>query len=263
MCNELLGLVICRLIARQFQRLIEPFFSGESEHYLQRGYSLDSSKDIVAAATAWQHPQQCTFIHTFIHTFHPMGGVFVIVLYITSLSTNEIGRYLNYIQNRKSARSAAWGMGARDAIVDSRRLSGSLYVFLSDVIYTHALLHDCEASRKACGLFELLSLLTDPVRSPDRVKSPNRDISPDRDTLHQEIFQSGWFSSSIIYTSLLKSSHHVTWVPHSGYFSQTMFFPVRDKYLVQGIVFNLNGKVNFYCWPSEKHSSKIKIGNGS
>ena len=33
MCNELLGLVICRLIARQFQRLIEPFFSGESEHY--------------------------------------------------------------------------------------------------------------------------------------------------------------------------------------------------------------------------------------
>ena len=28
------------------------------------GYSLDSSKDIAAAATAWQHPQQCTFIHT-------------------------------------------------------------------------------------------------------------------------------------------------------------------------------------------------------
>ena len=117
-----------------------------------------------------------------------MGGVFVIVLYITSLSTNEIGRYLNYIQNRKSA---ARGMGARDAIVDSRRLSGSLYVFLSDVIYTHALLHDCEASRKAYGLFELLSLLTGPVRSPNGVKSPNRDISPHRDTLHQEIFRSG------------------------------------------------------------------------
>ena len=30
---------------------------------------------------------------TFIHTFHLMGGVFVIVLYITSLSTNESGRY--------------------------------------------------------------------------------------------------------------------------------------------------------------------------
>ena len=72
----------------------------------------------------------------FIHTFHPMGGVFVIVyivLYITSLSTNEIGHYLNYIQNQKAA---ARGMVARDAIVGPQRLSGSLYVFLIDVIYT-------------------------------------------------------------------------------------------------------------------------------
>ena len=31
-----------------------------------------------------------------------MGGVLVFVLYITSLLTNEIGRYLNCIQQRKS-----------------------------------------------------------------------------------------------------------------------------------------------------------------
>ena len=47
-------------------------------------------------------------------------------------------------------------MGARDAIVDSQRLSGSLYVFLSDVIYTQTY---CEASRKACVLSELRSLI--------------------------------------------------------------------------------------------------------
>ena len=58
----------------------------------------------IVVATAWQHPQQCTFIHTH-ESFHVSsnGGVFVIVLYITSLLTNEIGRYLNYIQKRKLA----------------------------------------------------------------------------------------------------------------------------------------------------------------
>ena len=92
---------------------------------------------------------------SFIHTFHPMGlNVFVIVLYITSyISSSEIGRYLTYLNYLPQRKSAARGM-----IVDSQRLSGSLYVFLSDVIYTHALLTYCEASRKACGLSELRSL---------------------------------------------------------------------------------------------------------
>ena len=65
------------------------------------------------------------------------GGVFVIVLYITSLSTNEIGCYLNYIQKRKSA--AARGALSLDGCVGRRRLSGSLYGFLSDVIHSRSI----------------------------------------------------------------------------------------------------------------------------
>ena len=80
---------------------------------------------------------------TFIHTFHPMGGVFVIELYIKSLSTNEIGRYLNYIQNRKSA-----ARGTERGTLLLLMTTFWVPVFLRD-IYTHALLHDCEASRKA------------------------------------------------------------------------------------------------------------------
>ena len=80
----------------------------------------------LAASTAWQHPMHF-HSRTFIHTFHPMGGMFVIVLYITSLSTNEIGRYLNYIQNRKSA---ARGMGERDAIVAHDNFLGPCMYFL-------------------------------------------------------------------------------------------------------------------------------------
>ena len=93
---------------------------------------------------------------TFIHTFHPMGlNVSVCYCtYITSyISSNEIGRYLTYLNYLPQRKSAARGM-----IVGPRRLSGSLYVFLSDVIYTHALLTYCEASRKACSLSELRSL---------------------------------------------------------------------------------------------------------
>ena len=43
------------------------------------------------------HVVAATFIHAhaFVH-FIQWGGVFVIVLYITPLSTNEIGRYLTY-----------------------------------------------------------------------------------------------------------------------------------------------------------------------
>ena len=45
------------------------------------------------------HPQQSIFIHarSFIHSIQ-WEGVFVIVLYIMSLSTNEIGRYLTYLK---------------------------------------------------------------------------------------------------------------------------------------------------------------------
>ena len=63
---------------------------------------------------------------TVIHTFHPMGGVFVIVLYIT-VSTNEIGRFLNYIQQRKSA---AHGTLTLDDIVDHDDFLGPCMYFL-------------------------------------------------------------------------------------------------------------------------------------
>ena len=102
------------------------------------GEKFSFNVDIVAA-TAWQHPQQCTFIHAR-ESFYVSsnGGVFVIGLYITSLSNNEIGCYLNYIQKRKSvARGVTHGdfLGpCIDLLVTS---------------YTHALLHDCEASQKA------------------------------------------------------------------------------------------------------------------
>ena len=61
----------------------------------------------IVAATAWQHPQQCTFIHAHeSFQFHPMEAFLLLycrLLNITSLSTNEIGCYLNYIQKQKSA----------------------------------------------------------------------------------------------------------------------------------------------------------------
>ena len=51
--------------------------------------------------------------------------------FIMSLPTNQIGRYLNYIQKPK------WLAGGVTTSwhVESRRLSGSLYGFLGDVIH--------------------------------------------------------------------------------------------------------------------------------
>ena len=98
------------------------------------GKKFSINVDIVAA-TAWQHTQQWTFIHAH-ESFHisSNGGVFVIVLYITSLSTNEIGRYLNYIQKRKSA--------ARVVITrDHSDFLGPCMDFLV-TLYTHTILHD-------------------------------------------------------------------------------------------------------------------------
>ena len=99
------------------------------------GKKFSFNVDIVAA-TAWQHPQQCTFIHAR-ESFHVSsdGGFFVIVLYITSLSTNEIGRYLNYIQNGSPLRvvrsrwTVAW---------DNDDFLGPCLDFLV-TSYTHAL----------------------------------------------------------------------------------------------------------------------------
>ena len=99
----------------------------------------------IEAAPGWQHPQLWTFIHAR-ESFHVSsnGGVFVIVLYITSLSTNTFGRYLNYTQKRKSAARGVIAWGHDDFL-------GPCMDFLM-TSYFHALLHDCEASRKACGL---------------------------------------------------------------------------------------------------------------
>ena len=59
MCNELLGLIICRLIARQFQRLIEPFFSGESEHYFIHNFKAVCSQGLSQDFKSACPKQQC------------------------------------------------------------------------------------------------------------------------------------------------------------------------------------------------------------
>ena len=63
------------------------------------GEKFSLNVDIVAA-TSWQHPQQCTFIHAR-ESFHVLsnGGVFVIVLCITSVSTNEMDVTLTTYKN--------------------------------------------------------------------------------------------------------------------------------------------------------------------
>ena len=72
-----------------------------------------------------------------------MGGVFVIVLYITSLSTNEIGRYLTYLKYPDyyppEWKSSARGTLTLYAIVDDDNFLGpckGLYVFLIVTSYT-------------------------------------------------------------------------------------------------------------------------------
>ena len=79
-----------------------------------------------------EHPQQSTFIHarSFIH-FIQWEAFLFFVLCITSLSTNEIGRYLTYLEYLPEWKSATWGM-----IVGRWQLSGSVYVFLIVTLYT-------------------------------------------------------------------------------------------------------------------------------
>ena len=54
------------------------------------------------------HVVAATFIHarSFVH-FIQWEGVFVIVLFITSFSTNEIGRYLTYLKYPPERKSSA------------------------------------------------------------------------------------------------------------------------------------------------------------
>ena len=91
------------------------------------GEKFSFNVDIVAA-TVWQHPQQSIFIHarSFIH-FIQWEGVFIIVLYITSLSTNEIGRYLKYPPEWKSS---ARGTLTLSHIVDDDNFLGPCMYFL-------------------------------------------------------------------------------------------------------------------------------------
>ena len=76
-----------------------------------------------------EHPQH---IHTrsFIH-FIQWESFLFFVLCITSLSTNEIGRYLTYLEYLPERKSAARGM-----ILGRWQLSGSMYVFLIVTSYT-------------------------------------------------------------------------------------------------------------------------------
>ena len=67
---------------------------------------------------------------TFIHTFHPIRGVLVFVLYITSLPTNEIGRYLTYLKYPPERKSSARGTLTLYAIVDDDNFLGPYMYFL-------------------------------------------------------------------------------------------------------------------------------------
>ena len=88
-----------------------------------------------------------TTVH--VHSYISSDGG-VIVLYIRSLSTNKIGRYLNYIQKRKSV-----ACGDTHAVTlrgDTHNdFLGPCMDFLV-TSYTHTQLQDCEVWRKACSL---------------------------------------------------------------------------------------------------------------
>ena len=115
------------------------------------GEKFSFNVDIVAA-TAWQHPHKYTFIHarSFMH-FIQWETFLFFVLYITSLSTNEIGRYLTYLKYPPERKSSA----RCPILLTMTTFWVPVCISYSDVIYTHALLTYCEASRKACGLSEL------------------------------------------------------------------------------------------------------------
>ena len=78
-----------------------------------------------------------------------MGDVLVFVLYITSLSTNEIGHYLTYLNYIPQRKSAARGTLTLDDIIDDF-LGPCMYFLRSRSI---------DLLQKACDLSELLSLL--------------------------------------------------------------------------------------------------------
>ena len=76
----------------------------------------------------------------------------IVVLHITSLSTNEIGRYLTpkeILQKGSRPHVGRYCCPARGTVTT---LWVPVCISYSDVIYTHAQLRDCEASRKAYGL---------------------------------------------------------------------------------------------------------------
>ena len=112
----------------------------------------------MVAATTWQHPQQSTFIHarSFMNTFHPMGGVLVFCTVHYFIVDQWNWSLLNLFK-----------VPSRAEVVRSRcppLLTMTTFwvpvcISYSDVIYTHALLTYCEASRKACSISELRSLL--------------------------------------------------------------------------------------------------------
>ena len=56
--------------------------------------------------------------------------MFVIVLYITSLSTNEIGRYLTYLKYPPERKLSACGTLTLSAIVDDDNFLGPCMYFL-------------------------------------------------------------------------------------------------------------------------------------
>ena len=120
------------------------------------GEKFSYNVDIVAATACVAAPATIHFhSRTFIHTFHPMRGVLVFctVHYVIVDQWNRSLLNLLRIPPR-----AEVGL-TRDDCWMVTTFWVHVCISYSDVIYTHALLTYCEASRKACGLSELRSLI--------------------------------------------------------------------------------------------------------
>ena len=97
------------------------------------GEKFSFNLDIVAA-TAWQHPQQCTFIHarSFIHFIQWRHSCYCTVHYVT---VDQWNRSLLKLHTKSAARCLiAWPHR-----VGPQRLSGSLYWFIGDIIHSRSI----------------------------------------------------------------------------------------------------------------------------
>ena len=125
--------------------------SGDSNNLNSNCIRIDPQTSEKFSGSPCNNPLSFTHVHSYISS-NGRRSCFCTIHYVIVDQWNR--SLLNLLKLHPTAEvGRAW-----DNIVEPRRRSGSLYVFLSDVICTHALLTYCEASQKACGFSELRSL---------------------------------------------------------------------------------------------------------